>query len=103
MMTKPPPVYSGVEHYDSGLEGPNIHFDLLYDSGAGPHTLRSITVVRDVGSPYDRITIRHPDGTEWISPVIPEGTRSFTKNQINNQGFTLLEDCTNFTAQLSTS
>lgn len=93
------PTFESPMHYDSGLDGPGIHFDLFYDPGVGvTHTLRSITVTRDTGSPYTRINIRHADGTEWLSPVIPVGSASFTKNQINAQGFTLLEDCASFTA-----
>lgn len=92
------PTFTSPLHYDSG-QSPGIHFDLFYNPGVGNvHTLLSIDVTCDVGSPYSRMNIRHPDGTEWVSPVIPPGTGHFTQAQINAQGFTVLEDCASFTA-----
>jgi hypothetical protein len=94
------PTFTSPMHYDSGGPAdPGIHFDLFYNGGVGvTHTLTSITVTCDVGSPYTRIDIRHPNDTEWVSPIIPPGQATFTKAQINAQGFTVLEDCASFTA-----
>lgn len=93
------PTFTSPLHYDSGLDGPGIHFDLFYDPGVGTvHTLRSITVTKDPGSPYSHMIIRHPAGGEWVSPAVPVGTESFTQAQINAQGFAVLEDCASFTA-----
>lgn len=96
------PTWPGTFHYDSG-DGPGIHFDLNYTPSspitnpATVHNLQSISVVCDIGSPYTRIVIRKPVG-EWQSPVIPPGSGSFTKAQINAQGFNVWEDCISFTA-----
>lgn len=94
------PTYTSPLHYESIGDGsPGISFDLNYNPGVGNiHTLLSIDVTCDVGSPYNHINIRHPDGTEWVSPAIPPGTGHFTQAQINGQGFTILEDCQSFTA-----
>jgi len=93
------PTFTSPLHYDSDGSAPGIHFDLFYNPGVGNvHTLLSINVTCDVGSPYSTMHIRHPDGTEWVSPTIPPGTGSFTQAQINSQGFTVLEDCASFTA-----
>jgi hypothetical protein len=85
-------------HYDSALDGPGIHFDLFFDAGPVTHTLRSLSVVCDAGSPYHHINIRHPGGTEWVSPLIPTGSATFTQAQINSTGFTTLEDIDSLTA-----
>lgn len=99
------PSWPGTLHYESGETGaPGIHFDLNYTPSspvtnpATVHTLLSISVTCDVGSPYTRMVIRRADRTEWDSPVIPPGTGTFNQAQINAQGFTVLEDCAAFTA-----
>ena len=62
------------------------------------HTLLSIAVTKDSGSPYNHMNIRHSDGTEWVSPVIPVGLTTLTQAQINGQGFTTVESVGSYTA-----
>ena len=90
--------WPGLLHYDSGGL-PGIHADVNYNPGVGQvHTLLSIVVTKDLGSPYSRMNIRHTDGSEWVSPVIPVGVTTLTQAQINGQGFTVLEDIGSYTA-----
>ena len=85
-------------HYDSG-EPPGIHADVNFNPGVGQvHTILSIVVTKDSGSPYNRMNIRHADGTEWVSPVIPVGDTTLTQAQINGQGFVVMEDVGSYTA-----
>ena len=85
-------------HYDSG-ESPGIHADVNFNPGVGAtHTILSIVVTKDTGSPYSRMNIRHTDGTEWVSPTIPVGATTLTKAQINGQGFVVMEDVGSYTA-----
>ena len=84
-------------HYDSGV--PGIHADVNFNPGVGQvHTIQSIVVTKDAGSPYNRMNIRHLNGTEWVSPVIGVGTTTLTQAQINGQGFTVMEDVGSYTA-----
>ena len=88
-------------HYDSG--GPNdpgLHADFNFTPGVGAvHTIQSIVVTRDAASPYDRVETTHANNfTNWISPIIPVGTTTLTKAQINAQGFTVMEDINGITA-----
>lgn len=85
-------------HYDSGSQ-PGIRADVNYTPGVGQvHTIQSIVVIKDVGSPYNHMNVRHLNGSEWVSPVIPTGTTTLTKAQINAQGFTVMEDIGSYTA-----
>lgn len=86
-------------HYDSG-ESPGLHADINYNPGAGnTHTLLSINATCDAGSPYRHIDVRHANGTNWQSPLIPIGSGTITQAQINAQGFTVLEDIGSITAE----
>ena len=90
--------WSSPLHYDSGPV-PGIHADVNFSPGVGQvHTITSIVVTKDAGSPYNRMNIRHADGTEWVSPVIPVGVTTLTQAQINGQGFTVMEDVGSYTA-----
>lgn len=85
-------------HYDCGSV-PGIRADVNFNGGVGAtHTIQNIVVTKDAGSPYNRMNIRHADGTEWVSPVIPVGSTTLTKQQINGQGFTVMEDIGSYTA-----
>lgn len=93
------PTFVSPWHYDSHLDGPGIHFDIAFIPGVGvTHTLAAVNplvVTRDVGSPYTRINIRHPNGTEIVKQV-PVGVTVFPAVALT--GFTVVEDCANFTA-----
>lgn len=92
------PTWDSPLHYDSG-PAPGIHADVNFNPGVGQvHTIFSIVVTKDAGSPYNHMNIRHTNGTEWVSPVIPVGTTTLTQAQINGQGFTVMEDIGSYTA-----
>jgi hypothetical protein len=86
-------------HYDSG-ESPGLHADFNYNPGFGnTHTLFSIDVVCDPGTPYRHVDIRHTNGVNWTSPLIPIGSGTVSQAQINAQGFVVLEDIGSITAE----
>ena len=86
-------------HYDSG-SAPGIHADFNFSPGAGQvHTILSIDVTHDAGSPYDRVEVTRAAGmTNWISPVMPVGSGTITQGQVNAVGFTVMEDINGITA-----
>jgi len=91
-------VFESPLHYDSG-ESPGLHADFNYLPGVGNlHTLLSVVVTCDEGSPYQRLDIRHTDGVNWQSLLIPVGA-TLTQLTLNLQGFTVLEDIGSITAE----
>jgi len=91
-------VFESPLHYDSG-ESPGLHADFNYVPGVGNlHTLLSVVVTCDEGSPYQRLDIRHTDGGNWQSLLIPIGA-TLTQLTLNLQGFIVLEDIGSITAE----
>jgi hypothetical protein len=95
------PTWTSPYHYDSGSVL-GIHADFNFNPGVGQvHTILSIAVTHDAGSPYDRVRItRNVDGTNWITPIIPIGSGTVTQGQANANGFTVMEDINGITALL---
>lgn len=94
------PTWTSPQHYDSG--DPGLQADYNFNPGVGQvHTILSIVVTRTASSPFDRVMVtRAADMTNWVSPVIPIGTTTLTKAQINSAGFTVMEDINGETALL---
>lgn len=93
------PTFVSPLHYDSGPP-PGLHADFNFNPGIGNvHTLLSIDVTCDAGSPYRHVDIRHSDGTNWQSPLIPIGSATINQGAINAQGFVVLEDIGSITAE----